>query len=188
VADEGSRRLIQGFLSGQDEAVRQIDRWILEVLRHRRAGLGPALDDVAQEIRRKLVVAFRRDSFLGEASLRTYVWRAAQRALIDNHRARSSRPVELSGSWETIPSPIPSPESSLELEERRKLVLRVMDLLEEDCRRLWAMIVFEEQPYRAIAQRLGKSEGSVKVQALRCRRKALEILRRLVTSDGAVRQ
>jgi DNA-directed RNA polymerase specialized sigma24 family protein len=59
-----------------------------------------------------------------------------------------------------------------------------MEALDEDCRSLWAMAVYEELPYRAIAERLGTTEGNVKVKALRCRRKALEILQRLVTDAG----
>ena len=43
--------------------------------------------------------------------------------------------------------------------------------------RLFALTVFEELPYREVAARLSMTEANVKVKALRCRRKALELHR-----------
>lgn len=173
--------VISGFLRGERECHAQVDRWILEVLGHRRFSLGPDLDDVAQEVRRKLLLSFRAERFRGEASLRTYVWKAAQRAVIDHARARrrrSSLPLE------ALP-PLPAADtadSGLTERDRREVFRRVMETLDAECRRLWALIAFEELPYAEIALRLGTTEGNVKVRALRCRAKASAIARALVTS------
>jgi RNA polymerase sigma factor (sigma-70 family) len=71
------------------------------------------------------------------------------------------------------------PAQALAMEERRALARRILAGLGEECRRLWTLAVFEELPYRAIARRIGVSEGTVKVRALRCRRKAAELYRQL---------
>jgi RNA polymerase sigma factor (sigma-70 family) len=178
--------VISGFLRGERDCHAQVDRWIHEVLGHRRFSLGSDLDDVAQEIRRKLLLSFRAERFRGEASLRTYVWKAAQRAVIDHARSRRRRggvPLE------SLP-PVPAQETAdgaLTERDRRDVFRRVMERLDADCRRLWALIAFEELPYAEIARRLGTTEGNVKVRALRCRAKAAEIARALVTSPGGAR-
>jgi RNA polymerase sigma factor (sigma-70 family) len=178
--------VISGFLRGERDCHAQVDRWIHEVLGHRRFSLGPDLDDVAQEVRRKLLLSFRAERFRGDASLRTYVWKAAQRAVIDHARARRRR----SGvPLEELP-PLPARETAdgnVTERDRRDVFRRVMETLDEDCRRLWALIAFEELPYAEIARRLGTTEGNVKVRALRCRAKATEIARRLVTSPSEER-
>jgi RNA polymerase sigma-70 factor, ECF subfamily len=174
--------LIAGYLAGDGESHRQVDRWIDEVLRSRTLALGSDREDAAQEARRRLLVAFRDGRFEGRSSLRTYVWRVAQSAGIDHLRARARRPAR---PLDEAPEPVAEhggPEAPLEQEERRRLFARVLDALGEECRRLWAMAVFEELPYAAIAARLGITEGNVKVRALRCRARATEIYQGLVTS------
>jgi RNA polymerase sigma-70 factor (ECF subfamily) len=178
--------LIAGFLTGSAESHRQIDRWIREVLNHGAFGLGADAEDVAQEVRRKLLLALRDQRFQGAASLRTYVWKAAQYAAIDQLRARARKPRV---ALDDVPEPAASenPEADALDSERRRLAKRVVDALDAECRRLWALIAYEELPYAEIARRLGLTEGNVKVRALRCRRKACDLYRALVTSGGLAR-
>jgi RNA polymerase sigma-70 factor (ECF subfamily) len=181
-----SAALISGFLKGESECHAQVDRWIHEVLSHRRLALGADLEDVAQEVRRKLLLSFRAERFRGDASLRTYVWKAAQRAAIDHGRVRRRRPVV---PLEDAPPPPSADAADAEVQarDRREVFRRVLDRLDEDCRRLWSLIAFEELPYAEIARRMGITEGNVKVRALRCRAKATEIAQGLVTSAAAER-
>jgi RNA polymerase sigma-70 factor (ECF subfamily) len=178
--------LVAGYLAGDAETHRQVDRWIEEVLRSRPLGLGADREDVGQEARRRLLTALRAGRFEGRCSPRTYVWRVAQSAAIDHLRARARRGTTL--VLDAVPEPVAAtghPAEGLEREERRRLFARVLEGMGEDCRRLWAMAVFEELPYAHIAARLGVTEGSVKVRALRCRARAAELYRSLVTSpDG----
>jgi RNA polymerase sigma-70 factor (ECF subfamily) len=181
--------LVSGFLDGRAESHAQLDRWIREVVEHPRLGLAAAAEDVAQETRRRLLLAFRSASYRGEASLRTYVWRVAEHAAIDHLRARRRRPTmfpleDLPEGSE--PATAPEAEEHLRRAERRALFARVLGELGEDCRRLFGLIVFDELPYAEIARRLATSEGAIKVRALRCRERASEILAR-VTSDEAGR-
>ncbi|MGE0452152.1 MAG: RNA polymerase sigma factor [Vicinamibacteria bacterium] len=182
--------LVSGFLEGRAESHAQVDRWIREVVEHPRLGLAEAAEDVAQETRRRLLLAFRTASYRGEASLRTYVWRVAEHAAIDHLRARRRRPP--TSALEDLPEASepatrPEVEERLGREERRALFARVLAELGEDCRRLFGLIVFDELPYAEIARRLGTTEGAVKLRALRCRERASEILAR-VTSHGARRR
>lgn len=165
--------LIQGFLRGDRACSAQIDIWIAEVLRHPGLRLGDERDDVAQQVRRKLLIAFRTGTFMGTASLRTYVWRAAQHVAIDHLRARRRRPSP--APLEDVSEPADAaltPERALLQRERRDILLRMLDRLGEDCRTLLQLIVFDELSYKEIAARLGASEGAIKVRALRCREKA----------------
>jgi RNA polymerase sigma-70 factor, ECF subfamily len=178
--------VISGFLRGEHDCHAQVDRWIHEVLGHRRFSLGSDLDDVAQEVRRKLLLSFRAERFRGDSSLRTYVWKAAQRAVIDHARSRRRRSVVPLESLPPVPA-LETADGNVTERDRRDVFRRVMETLDEGCRHLWALIAFEELPYAEIARRLGTTEGNVKVRALRCRAKATEIARALVTSPGAGR-
>jgi RNA polymerase sigma-70 factor, ECF subfamily len=179
--------LIAGYVAGEPGCHRQVDRWIDEVLRRRALGLGEDREDVGQETRRRLLTALRGGRFEGRCSLRTYVWRLAQSAAIDQLRARARRGHP--ASLDDVPEPAAAghPADGLEQEERRRLFARVLEGMGDDCRRLWAMAVFEELPYAEIAARLGIEEGTVKVRARRCRVRAAEIFRQLVTSAGGGR-
>jgi RNA polymerase sigma-70 factor (ECF subfamily) len=184
VSDDAA--VMAGFLEGQRESHSQIDRWILEVLRTRAFSLGSDTEDVAQEVRRKLLLSFREERFRGEASLRTYVWKVTQRAAIDHARARRRRieplplEVEPAGTLE-------GPDQRLEAASRRAVFQSLLESLGDDCRRLWELIFFEELPYAEVGRRLGITEGNVKVRALRCRVRAREIYLERVTS-GEVRR
>lgn len=177
--------LIQGFVEGNADCLRQIDTWIGEVLRHRRLALGGEADDVAQQVRSKLLVSLRAGRFQGTASLRTYVWRAAQHAAIDQLRRRRAHPAPLCIDDVVEPSdPALSPERALLRQERRDVFARVLGQLEGACRELFQLIVFDELSYAEIALRLQTTEGAIKVRALRCREKAVTVYKGVTTAAG----
>ena len=179
--------LIAGFLRGDRACAEQIDTWIAEVLRHPGLRLGDDRDDVAQQVRRKLLISLRTGTFLGTASLRTYVWRAAQHVAIDHLRARRRRPAP--APLDDVAEPADAaltPERALLQRERRDILLRILERLGDDCRTLLQLIVFDELSYKEIAARLQASEGAIKVRALRCREKAAAEFKS-VTSGAAGR-
>jgi RNA polymerase sigma-70 factor (ECF subfamily) len=166
--------VIRGFLDGDPPCAGRISAWIFEVLRHPRFGLGPDAEDVAQQVRRNLIGAFRDGRFAGHASLRTYVWRVTQHAAIDRLRARRTKPIDVSiDAVDEPPHPGPSPEDAVLRRERREVFARILTSLGDDCRNLFHLIVFEELSYAEIARRLQATEGAIKVRALRCREKAV---------------
>lgn len=72
-AAKADAELILGFVAGEQESLARVDRWIQEVLGNRRLLLGADREDVAQDVRRRLLVSFRAGRFAGASSLRTYV-------------------------------------------------------------------------------------------------------------------
>lgn len=184
---QSDRELIQGFLEGNAHCLTQIDAWISQVLRHSGLRLGSDGDDVAQQVRHKLLTSLRDGRFQEAASLRTYVWRIAQHAAIDHLRHRRTHPSPISIDDVTEPSdPAITPEGALLERERRALFALVLGRLEEPCRELFCLIMFDELSYAEIARRLRTTEGAIKVRALRCREKAL-IEYQSVTSGPAGR-
>lgn len=178
--------LVRGFLDGDAICLRQVDVWILEVLRHSRLGLTNDLDDMAQQVRRKLLISLRAGRFMGTATLRTYVWRAAQHAVIDHLRMRRTRPPALSMDEVAEPADrAASPEGALLQQERRELFALVLSRLGDACRELFQHIVFDELSYADIAQRLQVTEGAIKVRALRCREKAVLEYKSVTLNRGA---
>jgi RNA polymerase sigma-70 factor (ECF subfamily) len=183
VAPTADAELVRGYLAGDAAAARQVDLWILEVLRHPRLTLGNDVDDLAQQVRRKLLISLRAGRFQHASSLRTYTWRAAQHTAIDYLRARRVRPFTASFEDQAVEpaDPAPSPEAVVLQQERRDLLARVLARLGDDCRQLLQLIVFDELNYRDIATRLGATEGAIKVRALRCREKATREYRSVTT-------
>ena len=171
------RVVADGYVAGDPACHRQVDAWIDQVLRSPSFFLGSEREDVAQDVRRRLLLAFRRGLELGEASLRTYVWRAAQHGALNALRARRRRPADPLDELPAEPPSADDPVARLHVAERRALLQTLLDALGEECRRLWGLTVFEELPYRVVAERLGISEANVKIRALRCRRRALELFR-----------
>ena len=59
-------------------------------------------------------------------------------------------------------------------QEAKDLLLRVVEQVSEECRRLWAMIL-EGLSYREMSDRVQVSEGALRVRVLRCRKRAMEL-------------
>ena len=134
--------LIRGFLAGDAVCAGQVSVWIGEVLRHPRLRLGQDAEDVAQQVRRKLLMLFREERFTGASSLRTYVWRVAQHAAIDHLRAGRAKPPAFSlDEIPDPPDPATTPEGGLLQDERRALFARVLARLAKERRNLFHLIV-----------------------------------------------
>jgi RNA polymerase sigma factor (sigma-70 family) len=177
--------LVSGFLDGDAESHRFVGGWITEVLRYKGLGLGADGEDIGQEVSRKLLVSLRADRFRGAASLRTYVWKATQRAVIDHFRAR--RFQTRGADPDQVPEPSdPSPDAYDQVASRQ-VFDQLMKLMGEECRRLFVQAFLEERPYVEIARNLNTTEGAIKTRMVRCRAHAAQIHRELVTSTPAGR-
>lgn len=162
---------IRGLLAGEARVLAEVGRWV-------RAAASSYRDlcdgeDLEQEMLMALLESLRAGRFRGDSSLRTYVHRQVHYTCIDRLRAAKTRPmVTLEGL--DLPSAEPSPLGRLARREAVAIALRVLAQVPAECRDLWRGILAGES-YGEMSRRSGVSEGTLRVRALRCRRRALEL-------------
>ena len=67
--------------------------------------------------------------------------------------------------------------------ESKDLLLRVLERMSEDCRRLWSMVL-AGLSYREMSRRTGIAEGALRVRVLRCRKRAVELREELMAASN----
>ncbi len=172
-------QLIEGFLRDEDSAVAEIDGWIRRAAGAYRGRLSNQWDDLLQDLRLEVTHLLREKRFRGKSSLKTYLWQVVHHSCLDKLRLKDRwRWTELEEAIDSGSLPIsggpPAAASTL-----RDLLLRVLEQMSEDCRRLWGMIV-AGLSYREMSAREGVSEGALRVRVMRCRKKATKVRERLL--------
>lgn len=168
----GEEKLIAAFLAGEAGAVEEIDGWIQQAAWSFRRRLQDEWEDALQDVRMEVTRLLQARKFRGDSSLKTYLWRVTCNACVD--RVRAGRKVyfeSLEGvdqPWAATVDPTPAP---AQRREDRELALKVLTEMPEDCRQLWRMI-FAGLSYKQMSEKLGVSEGALRVRVLRCRRRA----------------
>lgn len=148
-----------------------------------------AVDDVVQAAFTK--AWFRIDSFAGDSSLYTWLYRVAVNACKDHAKGRARRPAALLGDLaarggeegeepgalelEAAPQP---PLEGLERRELRAAVQRAIARLPERFRCVLALREIEGLPYQEIATVLGLSLGTVESRLFRARQRLSALLAR----------
>jgi RNA polymerase sigma factor (sigma-70 family) len=170
-------QLAAGFAHGDAEAVARVDEWLSRAASPFRRRLAGDWEDVLQEVRVEVLRLLRGGSFRGESSLRTYLWQVTAHTCIDALRRRQRRPLAEPLDVELpLPSHEPSPLDRVLRHESRQVLRDVREAVSSDCRELWDLIL-RGLSYRDMGARLGVSEGTLRVRALRCRRHAAELVR-----------
>jgi len=72
----------------------------------------------------------------------------------------------------------------LSKQEDLLLALQVFQQMPENCRELWQAMMLGKK-YKEMSLELGVSEGSLRARVLRCRRRALELRKKLIRSSTA---
>lgn len=180
-------QLVSSYLSGESSAVSEIEGWIGRAAQPYRRRLAPVWDDVLQDVRLEVTRLLRRGSFRGESALKTYLWRVVGHTCLDRIRSRTRwRWAEIDGmeGWEADAILGDAGEGRLR-HDAKDLLLRVLEAVPEDCRRLWSMLI-EGHSYREMSRRTKVSEGALRVRVLRCRKRALELREELLApgTDG----
>lgn len=174
------RALIERLLGGDPAIVDRVRSWIRAAFIPYQKRLGGDRDDLEQEILLQLLGALRDGSFHGRCRLKTYVSTYVHHKAIDRLRAGSRREwVDLEGL--NLPSAGPSALDRLESSERVRVALRVLEEMPEPCRELWRFLQ-QGLSYKEMSRRLGLSEGALRAQVLRCRRRALEARQRILSA------
>lgn len=177
------QELIDRFLQEEREAVATVEDWITKAAYPFRRRLDFQWEDVLQEIRLEVIRSLRAQRFRGDSTLKTYLWRVAGYVCINHVRRLSQwRTADCEGLLERRPSPEVDPLARVLRQEAEQVRLEVVAQMPEDCRSLWRLIL-QGRSFRQIGELLGASEGSLRVRAWRCRRKAVEAVRKRL-QDG----
>jgi RNA polymerase sigma-70 factor (ECF subfamily) len=179
-----ARSLIDRFLGGDPETYRLVDGWIQRAASPFRRRLGDHWEDALQAARTEITRLLQRNAFRGEASLSTYIWRIVNHVCIDQLRAAQRT------AWIDIDAIEPpaakaegSPLAAVLRKETAEGLLRVLEGVPAECRRMWSMIMAGKS-YGEMSTELGASEGALRVRVLRCRKQALAMRARAMDEEG----
>jgi RNA polymerase sigma factor (sigma-70 family) len=174
--DPDDARTVAGFLRGDPDAVSLVDGWIAAAASPYRRRLAADWGDLLQEVRLEVVRLLQNERFRGESRLKTYLWRVTNHTCLDAMRRQRRRPPHDTEDPETpLPSRDPSPLDLVLEQDAGRRLLQALESLPTDCRELWTLVL-KGLGYKEIAQRMGLAEGTLRVRAHRCRKKAVEML------------
>jgi RNA polymerase sigma factor (sigma-70 family) len=169
-------RTAAAYLQGERDAVALVDGWIEAAAGPYRRRLGPDWPDVLQEIRLEVLGLLRDGRFRGESRLKTYLWRVANHTCLDAiRRLRRRPPHDPADDENPLPSTDPSPLERVLDQDAGRVLLEALDALPTDCQKLWRLIL-NGLSYREMSREMGLAEGTLRVRAHRCRKKAAEAL------------
>jgi RNA polymerase sigma-70 factor (ECF subfamily) len=131
------------------------------------------IEDLVQDT---FLKAFSRlDSFQGESSFFTWLYRIAVNTMLDGLKRRGRSPVRTVEDPEILATPGPTrisgPSADMEREEIAKITHAVLEELPEIFRTVLVMREFEDMAYQDIAEVLGISIGTVESRLFRARAK-----------------
>jgi len=162
--------IIADFLDNQEPAIRLVAGWARSVASHRAWGFETP-DDIVQAALLALVRCFRENRF-AEGDLPAYVRRIAKNLCVSSYRRARVRGTAMSiDSLEALHDPATRRSS----DERVLMLRRILEGLGERCREMISLAYLEGFSRREIAERLGTTEGAVKVRLCRCLQEAREV-------------
>lgn len=174
-------RLIELFIAGDAPVIGQVREWIGSGLARYRGRLRGDLEDLEQEVLLDLMEALGAGRFQGASRFETYVRSYVRFKCIDRLRADGRRDmVELKD--DLVAADAASPLDEVAERETAELANRVVASLPAACRELWEMVA-DGMSYREMSLLTGLAEGAIRVRVHRCRQRALEARRRLLSGE-----
>jgi len=150
-----------------------------DVMRFARAKCGDSRSDV-EDITQDALLAAQRylESFRGDASLRTWLYKLVTSACSRRRRGRKNDPGLHRPLEETAPPPAASvdPEVQLLMAERLDALQQAMGSLKDEERALLAAVEWEGQSMEQLAEREGLTVPAVKSRLFRIRRQLRELV------------
>ena len=166
-----------------EEMAREHER-MLYLLCLRMTGHPQDAQDCAQEALLRAYRAF--DTFRGQSSAKTWLYRIAYNACLDFLRKRrdtASLDQLREAGFDPADSRMPQPGDRLERQELRQQIEYALTLLSEDQRAVIVLRDFQQLPYEEIAAILEVGEGTVKSRLSRAREKMKNILLQMEQND-----
>lgn len=162
--------LVRSFLEGDAGAVHRVEGWVRIAASSYRRRLGDSWEDAVQEALVEVTETLRNDELRQPERLRAWVFRATSHTCLDRIR-KATRWRWSDVEDASLHSGEPSPLGRLLEEGDVRRLLELVARTPERCRRLWNMIL-AGLGYREMSERTGSTEGALRVQVLRCRRRA----------------
>lgn len=175
--------LVRGYVDGDAAAHTAVDGWIHSAASSFRRRLARSWEDLLQDLHLEVFRLLRDGKFEGGSSLKTYVWRVVQHTCLDYCRAQARNREDEMGDPDALDRLGSRSAHQGARTADRDLLLRVLEEVGDDCRRLWRMVT-EGWSYREMSEELGATAGALRVRVLRCRKKALEVRDRLLRNKG----
>ena len=143
-------------------------------LAYRMSGGSADAEDLLQEI---FLQAHRKlESFKGQSSLGTWLYRLAMNLCVDHLRSRQSKTASVTDSLDAAPHGVPTPQSRGSLNPTRLDLERAIAQLPPGCREVFLLHDVEGFEHREIAEILGVAEGTSKSQVHKARVKLRAML------------
>lgn len=166
------------FLAEEPEALEQVRVWVRRLVRGAWRFQDP--EAVVQEVVLELIGMARDGRIHDGTRFKSFVLTVARHTCIDHHRRERLR--EAGGSLDDLLEPPQAAEQSAEeavvAKQRRRMARYVLQSLSEDCRDLLRLTFGEDLPAREVGERLGLTEGNVRVRLHRCLQKARSLRER----------
>lgn len=176
--------LIAGLVRGDSAAVTTVDGWVRRAALPFRRRLSSQWDDLLQDLHLEVFRLLKEGRFRGQSSLKSYLWQVVGHSCVD--RIRSAQRWRWTDLEETVTADLEHTAASQRLPSWnpvRDLLMRVLERIPQGCRRLLTMIV-AGLSYKEMSDRVGSSEGALRVRVLRCRQQAHRIRAELLAQRG----
>lgn len=177
--------VVEDFVSGRPEAAEAVSKWISLAAWPFRSRFGDDWEDAVADATLQVTQALHAGRYQGRGTLKAYVRRVAVTTCLDRLRSRKRwRWTELVEEFH--PSDPRSPDDAIEAEDVWRLAAKVVSEVGEDCARLWRMLL-EGLSYAEMADRVEIAAGTLRVRVLRCRKRAVEIRRKIECNNPETR-
>lgn len=157
---------------GEPDAVHMVRERVRKILGFQRLRI-PASEreDLEQEVMTELWQAVNRSSFDFTAGFWGFVEIVTSRRCIDWLRKRKDQVPVVEGLRDERENPFDKVQRS----ERAAIAARIIQAMDSNCREILVMRFQKGMGYGEISERLGKSEGAMRVQMHRCVKRAREM-------------
>jgi RNA polymerase sigma-70 factor (ECF subfamily) len=167
--------ICRGFQAGAAEDVETVRGWIRAVV-HGGSWRFADRQAVVQEVLVELVRTVRTRPILEAGGFLKLVRTVSKNVCVDTyHRERRATFEPLDPERTTGLAGGGDPESRMRARERLSALTYVLQRLGDSCRQLWTLVYGERLGSAEVAQRLGTTDGNVRVRMHRCLEKARTI-------------